>query len=172
MKALRTIALLSFIFILTTSSSYVLHPTIGEQAPEIALPGPDGKVLKLSSLRGKLVLIDFWASWCRSCRLENHNLKRLYNKYKDSTFIDGEGFEIYSVSLDTDKEQWEQAIKNDKINWTSHVSDLKKWESPVVKDYNFKYLPHNVLIDKDGKVIAKSLFKSRISDFLASRVKH
>lgn len=159
------------VFFCTTASTYVLHPTIGEEAPEIALPGTDGEIIKLSSLRGKVVLIDFWASWCRTCRLENHNLKRVYNKYKDSSFIDGEGFEIYSVSLDNDKEQWIQAIKNDKITWTSHVSDLKKWNSPVVKSYNFKYLPHNVLIDKDGKVIAKSLFKSKVSDFLRSRVK-
>lgn len=163
--------ILLVVFFFTTASTYVLHPTIGEEAPEIALPGVDGKIIKLSSLRGKVVLIDFWASWCRTCRLENHNLKRVYNKYKDSTFIDGQGFEIYSVSLDNDKEQWQQAIKNDKITWTAHVSDLKKWESPVVKAYNFKYLPHNVLIDKDGKVIAKSLFKSKISEFLSSRVK-
>ena len=119
-----------------------------------------------------MVLIDFWASWCRSCRLENHNLKKVYSKYRDSSFVSGEGFEIYSVSLDTDLSLWKQAITNDKLNWKAQVSDLKKWDSPVVADYNFKFLPHNLLIDKNGKVLAKNLYKEKIFEYLESELAH
>ncbi len=158
--------------ILLNSSTHILHPAVGETAPEIVLNNPEGKTIKLSSLRGKLVLIDFWASWCRSCRLENHNLKKVYSKYRDSSFVSGEGFEIYSVSLDTDLSLWKQAITNDKLNWKAQVSDLKKWDSPVVADYNFKFLPHNLLIDKNGKVLAKNLYKEKIFEYLESELAH
>lgn len=165
----HTLVALLVIF-LFTFSTHDLHPVIGEKAPEIALPDINGDTLRLSKLNGKVVLIDFWASWCRSCRLENHYLKKTYSKYKDSTFADGKGFEIFSVSLDTDENLWKQAIINDKLNWTNHVSDLKKWDSQVVSDYNFKFLPHNVLINGEGRVIAKNLFKTKLTEFLQARV--
>ena len=120
-------------------------------APEIALPNPDGEIIKLSDLRGKYVLIDFWASWCGPCRKENPNVVRLYNKYKD------ENFTIYSVSLDKDKKRWEMAIKADGLIWDNHVSDLKYWQSEVVPKYKIQGIPHTVLIDPEGKIIETKL---------------
>jgi thiol-disulfide isomerase/thioredoxin len=120
-------------------------------APEIALPNPDGKIIKLSDLRGKYVLIDFWASWCAPCRKENPNVVRLYNKYKD------ENFTIYSISLDKDKKRWEMAIKADGLIWDNHVSDLKYWQSEVVQKYKIQGIPHTVLINPEGEIIGTKL---------------
>lgn len=125
--------------------------SVGSVAPEIALNTPDGKNIALSSLRGKVVLIDFWASWCRPCRAENPNVVRMYNTYKDK------GFDIYSVSLDKDKEPWVKAIGDDQLLWPSHVSDLGYWQSSVVKQYNISGIPFTCLVDKDGKIVAKGL---------------
>ncbi|MFZ5553361.1 MAG: redoxin domain-containing protein [Bacteroidota bacterium] len=123
----------------------------GSLAPEIDLPNPDGKNIALSSLRGKYVLIDFWASWCGPCRKENPNVVALYNKYK------GKGFEIYSVSLDNNKDKWVNAIAADGLVWKSHVSDLKQWQTSVISTYGFNAIPFTVLVDKDGKVIGTNL---------------
>lgn len=123
---------------------------IGSEAPEISLASPEGKIIKLSSLRGKVVLIDFWASWCSPCRRDNPHNVNLYKKYKDK------GFEIYAVSLDKTKENWVKAIKDDNLTWT-HVSDLKYWQSAAGKDYGVGSIPFTVLIDKDGKIIATKL---------------
>ena len=120
-------------------------------APEIAMPNPSGKEMKLSSLRGKYVLIDFWASWCGPCRVENPNVVRLYNKYK------GDKFEIFSVSLDNDKDKWMKAIEADGLIWDYHVSELTGWETDIVQKYQFNGIPHTVLIDPKGKVIAEKL---------------
>jgi thiol-disulfide isomerase/thioredoxin len=123
----------------------------GETAPEIALKNPEGKVIKLSSLRGKVVLIDFWASWCGPCRKENPNVVRVYNLYKDK------GFTVYSVSLDKDAEAWKRAIKSDGLIWPNHVSDLLMWNTPMVQLYGFSGIPYTVLIDKKGKIIETNL---------------
>ncbi len=124
---------------------------IGSDAPEIDLPNPDGKNIKLSSLRGKYVLIDFWAAWCRPCRIESPNMVKLYDKYNKK------GFEIYSVSLDKTKDAWTKAIKQDGLGKWTHVSDLKYWNSAAGKDYGVESIPFTVLIDKEGKIIAKGL---------------
>lgn len=121
------------------------------EAPEIALPNPQGKEMKLSDLRGKYVLIDFWASWCGPCRRENPNVKRIYNTYKNK------GFTIFSVSLDENPEHWKLAIEKDGLDWPYHVSDLKKWQSPLPQIYGFDGIPFTVLINKEGKIIAKGL---------------
>jgi peroxiredoxin len=123
---------------------------VGQEAPEIALPNPDGNIVKLSSLRGQYVLIDFWAKWCRPCRIENPNVVRMYNRFHDK------GFEIYGVSLDRTKEDWLQAIEEDKLTWI-HVSDLKFWQSEAAQRYNVDAIPFTVLLDPDGKIIAKNL---------------
>ena len=123
----------------------------GSPAPDIVLNDPSGKERKLSSLRGKIVLIDFWASWCRPCRIENPNVVRLYNEYKNK------GFDIFSVSLDNNKAAWENAIKADNLIWENHVSDLKGWASEGGKLYRVQSIPYTVLIDKEGKVIAINL---------------
>jgi peroxiredoxin len=133
---------------------------IGSPAPEISFPNPEGENVALSSLKGKYVLIDFWASWCGPCRKENPNVVKLYNYYKDK------GFEIYAVSLDKDKNAWINAIKQDKLTWT-HVSDLSMWSSPVVKQYGFSGIPFTVLVDKDGNIIAKGLRGQQLENKLA-----
>lgn len=123
---------------------------LGAEAQEIALPSPKGDTVRLSSTRGKVVLVDFWASWCNPCREENPNLVDIYKKFKNK------GFEIFQVSLDKTKDAWIGAIKDDHLNWIQ-VSDLLYWQSPVAKKYNVEAIPSNFLLDKDGKIIAKGL---------------
>ncbi|MDG1742388.1 MAG: TlpA disulfide reductase family protein [Crocinitomicaceae bacterium] len=120
-------------------------------APEIKLNNPDGVELSLSGLKGKYVLIDFWASWCGPCRRENPNVVRLYNTYKNK------GFTIFSVSLDDNAEAWKEAIKKDGLTWPNHVSDLLKWNSPLPQLYGFSGIPHTVLLNKEGNIIGVGL---------------
>ncbi len=124
--------------------------SVGQMAPEIALPTPEGDTVKLSSLRGKYVLIDFWAAWCRPCRMENPNVVRMYNKYNDK------GFEVFGVSLDRKKEDWVAAIAQDGLTWT-HVSDLAYFNSEAARIYNIQAIPATYLVGPDGKILAKNL---------------
>jgi len=124
---------------------------IGAMAPDLAFENPDGKIMKLSDLRGKVVLLDFWAAWCRPCRQENPNVVRIYEKYHDK------GFDVYSVSLDNDKAKWVKAIQDDGLVWPNHVSDLGYWQSKGAKIYGVNSIPATFLIDKEGRIIAKNL---------------
>jgi thiol-disulfide isomerase/thioredoxin len=133
----------------------------GKTAPEIDLPTPEGENIKLSELRGKYVLVDFWAAWCRPCRIENPNLVAAYEKYADK------GFEIYSVSLDANKSDWVAAIEQDKISAWYHVSDLSYWESTAAQTYNIKAIPYNLLLDKEGRIIAKNLRAEKLTEKLS-----
>lgn len=144
-----------------------------QSAPDIKLPSPSGKEYALSDLKGKVVLLDFWASWCRPCRMENPNVVKIYNKYKD------QGFTVFSVSLDgvdsrqkamfqndekkirealeAQKDRWKEAIAKDGLIWDYHVSDLKKWECAPAQLYGVSSIPRTFMIDKDGKIAAVNL---------------
>ena len=130
---------------------------IGQRAPELEYNNPNDSLIKLSSLRGYYVLIDFWASWCGPCRMENPNVVAAYNKYADAKYNFGKGFRIFNVSLDQNKASWKTAIEKDKLNWPYHVSDLKYWGSAAAQKYNVNSIPTNWLIDPRGVIIAKGL---------------
>ena len=123
---------------------------IGKQAPELSLPDANGKNISLSSFKGKYVLVDFWASWCGPCRMENPNVVKVYDEFKNKNFT------ILGVSLDKENDPWLQAIKDDNLTWT-HVSDLKYWSSEAVNIFKFEGIPFNILIDPQGKIIAQEL---------------
>ena len=135
------------------------------EAPEISANTPDGKPLKLSDLRGKIVLIDFWASWCAPCRKENPTIVKLYDKYKDKDFT------ILSVSLDQDIINWRGAIKIDGLKWPNHISDLKGWGSAVISSYNFNSIPYTVLVNKEGKIIGEDLRGIELEQKIAEIIK-
>lgn len=142
---------------------------LGNLAPEINLKDPYGNEISLSSLRGKLVLIDFWASWCGPCRRENPAVVEAYKNFKDRKFKNGNGFAVYSVSLDSNSDAWKKAIEKDGLTWSTHVSDLAGWNNIAAARYQVETIPANFLINEKGVIIARDL---RGADLISSLEKY
>jgi peroxiredoxin len=151
-----------------TAPGKEIAPVSGEnsEAPEISLPAPEGDTIKLSSTRGNVVLLDFWASWCSPCRIESPNLVKAYNLWHR------QGFEIYQVSLDKTREEWLKGIKDDHLEKWIHVSDVKYWNSPVVAIYRIESIPANFLLDREGRIIASNLRGETLQTRLAELFKN
>src|SRR5213075_1445713 len=138
------------VFLILLSTTLKAQVKVGQAAPEISLPDSKDSIINLSSLKGKVVLLDFWASWCGPCRASNKGLGKIYDKYKSK------GFEIFSVSIDEEKDKWLKAIKQDKIKWLQ-VNDPGNWEAKTVVDWRLYAIPTSFLIDKNGVLLAMDL---------------
>lgn len=174
--ALLVLSVLGFGFVRSYNQPIVANAektgiNIGDVAPDIKLNNPEGKEMSLYALRGNMVLVDFWASWCGPCRMENPYVVKAYNTYSKKAIKDAKGFTIFSVSLDSNPEAWKAAITRDQLTWPDHVSDLKQWRSVVVPTFDIHGIPFNFLVDAKGVIVAKNLRGPALEEELAKWAK-
>jgi len=143
----------------------------GDTLRDITMPDTSGKLLSLSSMRGKYVLVDFWASWCVPCREQDAQLVKLYSDFHAKHFRDASGFRVYSISFDADRSRWIGAIRDDSLIWADHVSRLTGWDSSVVEDFGVSAIPANFLIDPKGKILGMNLSLVTVNTILTHRLR-
>ncbi len=172
MRHLLISALAALPILASAQQERLTNVQLGQQAPEIVMSSPTGEVLRLSQLKGKVVLVDFWASWCRPCRMDNPFVRSTYHQYKNQLFTNGEGFAVFSVSLDRQGglENWKAAIAKDSLDWKWHVGAVEDGQNAAAQEYGAKFIPTNAIIDGTGKIIGKDLHGEALTQLLESLV--
>jgi len=178
MKKYIAVVIISFLVItftgikLSGQNTPVQGTGIGNILPDISLQNPQGETLKLSALRGNIVLVDFWASWCRPCRRENPVVRDAFTSFSKEKFENASGFKVFSVSLDNSKTAWTDAIAADSLYWNEHVSDLQGWRSAVARQMGVRSIPSNFLLDQNGVIIATNLRGAKLEEALQNFLKN